>query len=102
MTYFKDGRNTCDHRDSDGRKEYTWYERDARGYMLGGRMCHMCASEVEADNRRRYRADVFSNSDYWHDEDLEPEAGVGRDDWHEDQGNGWSAADHYAEDLEYD
>lgn len=24
-----------------------------------------------------------------------------RDDWHEDQGNGWSAADHYAEDLEY-
>lgn len=25
-----------------------------------------------------------------------------RDDWHEDQGNGWSAADHYAEDLAYD
>ena len=24
-----------------------------------------------------------------------------REDWHEDQGNGWSAADHYAEDLEY-
>ena len=26
----------CDHRDADGQKEYTWFERDARGIELGG------------------------------------------------------------------
>ena len=30
----------CDHRDADGQKEYTWFERDARGIELGGMMCH--------------------------------------------------------------
>ena len=46
---------------------------------LGGRMCHLCCDEVEADNRRRYREDVFTDSNYWHDEDLDEEAAVGRE-----------------------
>lgn len=80
--YFNErGYNTCEHRDENGNKEHTWYEYDARGYMLGGRMCINCAEEVMADNRKRYREDVFTDSNYWHDEDLEPEAGVGRDEF---------------------
>ena len=51
--FFVNGYNTCEHRDENGNKEYTWYEHDARGYPLGGRMCHLCMDEVEADNRRR-------------------------------------------------
>ena len=77
--FFVNGYNTCEHRDENGNKEYTWYEHDARGYPLGGRMCHLCMDEVEADNRRRYREDVFTDSNYWHDEDLNEEAAVGRE-----------------------
>ena len=60
------GRNTCEH---EGYERHTWYERDAKGIMLGQRMCPTCADEVEADNRRRYREDVFTDSDYWQIED---------------------------------
>jgi len=77
--FFEHGYNTCNHRDEHGNKEYTWYEHDARGLALGGRMCHLCCDEVEADNRRRYREDVFTDSNYWHDEDLNEEAAVGRE-----------------------
>ena len=61
----------CDHRDADGQKEYTWFERDARGIELGGMMCHKCEKSVMAENRRRYRADIFEDSDYWADERIE-------------------------------
>ena len=77
--FFEHGYNTCEHRDENGNKEYTWYEHDARGLPLGGRMCHLCMDEVEADNRKRYREDVFTDSNYWHDEDLNEEAAVGRE-----------------------
>lgn len=61
----------CDHRDADGRKQYTWLERDARGIELGGLMCCDCADRVMAENRRRYRADIFEDSNYWTDERIE-------------------------------
>ena len=32
-----------------------------------------------ADNRKRYREDVFTDSNYWHEEDLDEEAAVGRE-----------------------
>lgn len=55
------GRNTCDH---EGYENHTWYERDAKGITLGHRMCPTCANEIEADNRKRYRDDIFTNPDY--------------------------------------
>jgi len=61
----------CDHRDADGQKEYTWFERDARGIELGGLMCCKCERNVMAENRRRYRADIFEDSNYWTDEGIE-------------------------------
>lgn len=41
---------------------------DARGISCG-LVCDRC----EADKRRRYRADIFTDPDYWHDEPLEDE-----------------------------
>ena len=61
----------CDHRDADGQKQYTWLERDARGIELGGLMCCDCADRVMAENRRRYRADIFEDSNYCADERIE-------------------------------
>ena len=40
------GRNTCEH---EGYERHTWYERDARGIMLGQRICPTCMDDVEAD-----------------------------------------------------
>ena len=39
-------------------------------------MYHLCMDEVEADNRDDTE-DVFTDSNYLRDEDLEPEAGIG-------------------------
>lgn len=64
----------CTHTDVEGNKHYTWTQRDARGIPLGGLMCDDCCDWVMEDNRRRYRADVFEDSNYWADERIEEHA----------------------------
>lgn len=43
----------------------SWWEYDARGIAL----CRVCAQCKDA-KLSKYRPDVLTNSNYWHDEDL--------------------------------
>ncbi len=52
----------CDHNEA-GRP--TWDLLDARGIYCA-RVCDKC----EADRRRQYRAEIFTDSNYSHDEPI--------------------------------
>lgn len=47
---------------------HTWWLRDARGIECG-KVCDMCEHVV----RSRYRADIFTDPNYWADEPVEPD-----------------------------
>lgn len=47
----------------------SWWEYDARGIPL----CRVCSVCKEA-KLSRYRKDVLSNPDYWHDEPIEEDS----------------------------
>jgi hypothetical protein len=51
-----------------GSGEFPNAEVDARGIFL----CYAC-DRCRADKLRRYRPDVLTDPDYWHDEPIEPE-----------------------------
>lgn len=42
--------------------------RDARGIF-----CAYVCDTCEKEKRSRYRADIFNDADYWHDEPIEDE-----------------------------
>lgn len=58
----------CEHRDDDGNKLDTWVLYDARGIPCG-RICDRCAEET----RKKYRPEIFTDSNYHADEPIEPE-----------------------------
>ncbi len=47
---------------------YTWILYDARNIACG-RVCDKC----EAKKKARYRPEVFTDSNYWADEPIEPD-----------------------------
>ena len=53
----------CDHKD-----QYQWHEHDARGIYLTT-VCDKCVDEKLAG----YRPDVLTESNYWADENIEPD-----------------------------
>jgi hypothetical protein len=48
--------------------EYMYLLSDARGMPVAN-VCWRCEDEV----RKRYRLDIFTDSDYWHDEPINEE-----------------------------
>lgn len=58
----------CKHKDDDGNKLDTWIMSDARGIPCG-RVCDQCVEEL----RKKYRPEIFTDSNYYADEPIEPE-----------------------------
>lgn len=52
--------------------EFVYLLSDARGIPVAN-VCSVCEDEVKG----RYRPDIFVDSNYWHDEPIEEEEGVG-------------------------
>ena len=51
-----------------GSNKPSWWENDARGIPLA-RVCEKCRKQKLA----KYRPDVLSDPNYWHDEPIESE-----------------------------
>jgi len=47
-------------------RENAWCLYDARGIFC----CYVC-DQCEATKRSRYRADIFTDANYWADEDID-------------------------------